>query len=128
MSDLISNDYRALLAEVKERIRAAQYAALRAVNTELIALYWDIGQMIVTRQQGETWGKSVVQQLAADLREEFPGVGGFSASNLWRMKVFHEVMPAVKNSHHWCEKSAGRTISSFSSAARTISSASITSG
>ena len=43
MSDLISNDYRALLAEVKERIRAAQYAALRAVNLELIALYWDIG-------------------------------------------------------------------------------------
>ena len=64
MSDLISNDYATLLAEVKERIRAAQYVALRAVNKELIALYWDIGQMIVTRQQGETWGKSVVQQLA----------------------------------------------------------------
>ena len=90
MSELISNDYGVLLAEVKERIRAAQYAALRAVNTELIALYWDIGQMIVTRQQGETWGKSVVQQLAADLREEFPGVTGFSAQNLWRMRQFYE--------------------------------------
>ena len=69
MSNLIPNDYATLLAEVKERIRVAQYAALRAVNKELIALYWDIGQMIVTRQHGGTWGKSVVQQLAADLRE-----------------------------------------------------------
>jgi len=90
MSNLIPNDYAALLADVKERISAAQYPARRAVNTQLIALYWDIGQMIVTRQQGKTWGKSVVQHLAADLRKEFPGVGGFSASNLWRMKVFQK--------------------------------------
>ena len=87
---LTLNDYATLLAEVKERIRAAQYAALRAVNQELIALYWDIGKLIVERQQGETWGKSVVEKLAADLRAEFPGIGGFSASNLWRMKLFYE--------------------------------------
>jgi predicted nuclease of restriction endonuclease-like (RecB) superfamily len=87
---LLLSDYTALLAEVKERIRAAQYEALRAVNKELIALYWDIGRMIVARQQGETWGKSVVQKLAADLRDEFPGISGFSAPNLWRMKQFYE--------------------------------------
>jgi len=90
MSDLLPNDYIKLLAEIKERIRTAQYAALRAVNKELIALYWDIGQMIVSRQQEETWGRSIVQQLAADLRNEFPGIGGLSASNLWRMKLFYE--------------------------------------
>ena len=84
------NDYANLLADVKERIRAAQYAALRAVNIELIELYWDIGRMIVERQQGETWGKSVVQKLARDLRDEFSGISGFSASNLWRMKSFYE--------------------------------------
>ena len=84
------NDYIKLLAKIKERIRSAQYAALRAVNRELIALYWDIGEMIVTRQQGETWGRSIVQRLAADLRSEFPGVSGFSAQNLWRMRQFYE--------------------------------------
>ena len=84
------NDYATLLAEVKERIRAAQYAALRAVNQELITLYWDIGKLIVERQQGKTWGKSVVEKLSADLRAEFPGISGFSASNLWRMKLFYE--------------------------------------
>ena len=85
-----SNFYRALLGEVKERIRSAQYEALKAVNKELVGLYWDIGRMIVERQDVEGWGKAVVEQLAADLRTEFPGVGGFSASNLWRMKAFFE--------------------------------------
>ena len=84
-------DYNQLLAEVKERIRSAQYAALKAVNTELVGLYWDLGRMIVERQVGETWGKSVVEKLSADLQREFPAVGGFSASNLWRMKAFFEL-------------------------------------
>ena len=53
-------------------------------------MYWDIGKTIVGRQQGETWGKSVVEQLAKDLRREFPEHKGFSASNLWRMKLFYE--------------------------------------
>jgi predicted nuclease of restriction endonuclease-like (RecB) superfamily len=82
--------YGALLGEIKQRIRSAQYEALRAVNRELIALYWDIGHLIVTRQEGETWGKSVVGTLAKDLGAEFPGITGFSASNLWRMKLFYE--------------------------------------
>lgn len=85
-----AQDYPALLAEVKARIQSAQYSALRAVNKELIGLYWDIGRMIVERQQAEGWGKAVVAQLAADLQVALPGTGGFSASNLWRMKGFFE--------------------------------------
>ncbi len=46
--------------------------------------------MIVGRQVDGSWGKAVVERLAADLQAEFPGVGGFSASNLWRMKSFYE--------------------------------------
>ncbi len=85
---LMLNDYATLLAEVKERIRAAQYEALRAVNKELIALYWDIGRMIVARQQNEKWGRAIVEKLAVDLRQEFPGLSGFSARNLWYMRSF----------------------------------------
>ena len=91
-----SNFYRALLGEVKERIRSAQYEALKAVNKELVGLYWDIGRLIVERQDVEGWGKAVVEQLAADLRTEFPGVGGFSASNLWRMKAFFEAYTGLE--------------------------------
>ena len=89
-------DYPRLLTEIKERIRSAQYEALKAVNKELVGLYWDIGRMIVERQDVEGWGKAVVEQLAADLRTEFPGVGGFSASNLWRMKAFFEAYTGLE--------------------------------
>lgn len=92
----LSTDYAGLLALVKERVRSAHYAALKAVNTELVGLYWDIGRMIVERQDAEGWGKAVVENLAADLRAEFPGVVGFSASNLWRMKGFFEIYQGVE--------------------------------
>ena len=83
-------EYADILEALKERVRSAQYAALKAVNTELVGLYWDVGRLLVERQTDGTWGKSVVQQLAVDLQQAFPGVGGFSASNLWRMKAFFE--------------------------------------
>lgn len=88
--DRLSHDeYFSLLSAVKERVRSAQYDALRTVNKELISLYWDIGRMIEERQKGETWGKSVVANLARDLQQEFPGIQGFSAQNLWRMRQFY---------------------------------------
>ena len=93
----VAQTYARLVADIKDRIRSAQYDALKAVNKALIALYWDIGKLIVERQKGDSWRKAVVERLAADLRAEFPGVGGFSASNLWRMKLFFETyQPAEK--------------------------------
>jgi predicted nuclease of restriction endonuclease-like (RecB) superfamily len=89
MSELTPTDYPALLGDVKRRIHEAQYEALKAVNKELIALYWDIGRMIAERQRAEAWGKSVVERLAQDLQAEFPGVGGFSARNIWYMRNFY---------------------------------------
>jgi predicted nuclease of restriction endonuclease-like (RecB) superfamily len=86
----LPEDYGTLLAEVKDRLRDAQYRALKAVNKELVGLYWDIGGMIVKRQTEEKWGRSVVRMLAVDLQNEFSGISGFSASNLWRMKNFYE--------------------------------------
>jgi len=90
MANIIPKGYGSLLGEIKERIRSAQYEALKAVNKEMILLYWDIGGMIVERQRGNTWGKSVVKILAKDLQSEFPGIKGFSAFNLWRMKKLYQ--------------------------------------
>jgi predicted nuclease of restriction endonuclease-like (RecB) superfamily len=89
LSKRLPDDYAALLAEVKERIRSAQYEALKVVNKELVALYRDIGKLIVERQDREGWGKSVVERLANDLQNEFPGVKGFSVQNLWYMRHFY---------------------------------------
>ena len=88
-NETLADDYGSLLGELKQRIRDAQYAALKAVNRELIGLYWDIGRTIVERQSGATWGKSVVENLAKDLQHEFPGIKGFSARNIWYMRDFY---------------------------------------
>jgi len=81
--------YGKLLEDLKTRIRTAQIKASLAVNRELIALYWHIGKSIVERQRVEGWGKSVVERLSADLGREFPGVAGFSTTNIWRMRMFY---------------------------------------
>jgi len=85
----IAADYTAFLTEVKGRILTARFQAGRAVNRELVMLYWDIGRGIVEKQQTAGWGDSVVERLAADLRAEFPGMRGFSGRSVWDMKRFY---------------------------------------
>ncbi len=81
--------YADFLLDIKNRIRQAQYLALKAVNSELIGLYWDIGKKIVEKQEKSGWGKSVVEVLSRDLQREYPGIKGFSSGNLWRMRNFY---------------------------------------
>jgi len=89
MKRVPENSYIEFLTHIKDRIRSAQYDALKAVNKELIQLYWDIGKMIVDQQDKHGWGKSIVENLAKDLQKEFSGVSGLSPSNLWRMRNFY---------------------------------------
>lgn len=86
---LSTPDYTAFLAEVKGRIQSARIAAGRAVNRELVLLYWDIGRGIVEKQKAVGWGESVVERLAADLRAEFPDMRSFSARTLRDTKRFY---------------------------------------
>lgn len=98
MSDVMkSAGYGTLLTELKTRIHTAQYAALRAVNKELIALYWDIGKLIGERQETDGWGKAVVERLSADLRAEFGEKSGFSVQNLWYMRKFYREYKSLAN-------------------------------
>jgi predicted nuclease of restriction endonuclease-like (RecB) superfamily len=82
-------DYTNFIGTIKERIRSAQYEALKAVNKELVGLYWDIGKMISEKQKELGWGKSVVENISKDLTQEF-SKGGFSVSNLWYMAQFYQ--------------------------------------
>ncbi len=81
--------YVDFVVSVKQRILQSQYEALKSVNKELIALYWDIGKSIVEKQDEFGWGKSVVKNLAGDLQQEFTGIKGFSVQNLWNMRSFY---------------------------------------
>ena len=85
--------YREWLAEVKNRVRATQFMAARAVNTEVIRLYWSIGYDILQRQANQGWGAKVVDRLVRDLRDEFPGQSGWSRSNLLYMRRLAESWP-----------------------------------
>jgi len=80
--------YGSFIKDIKALIYRRQYEALKKVNTELIQLYWEIGEEIDRKQREHGWGKSVVEILAKELQKEFPGVQGFSARNLWRMRCF----------------------------------------
>ena len=88
---IVAPGYSAFLTDVKSRIQTARLAAGRAVNRELVLLYWDIGRGILEKQSVQDWGESVVERLSADLRTEFPDMRGFSPGNLWRMRQFFEV-------------------------------------
>jgi predicted nuclease of restriction endonuclease-like (RecB) superfamily len=85
--------YAQLLDDLKARVRAAQLRAALAVNRELVLTYWQIGRAILERQEREGWGAKIVDRLAADLREAFPEMKGFSARNLKYMRAFAEAYP-----------------------------------
>jgi predicted nuclease of restriction endonuclease-like (RecB) superfamily len=86
-------DYAVWLVELKARIHAAQQRATLVVNRELVALYWQIGRDILTRQSNEGWGAKVIERLALDLRNAFPDMKGFSRANLMYMRAFADACP-----------------------------------
>lgn len=92
-----STAYQQFVADIKNRIRHAQYQALKKVNKELLSLYWDIGRSIKEKQETEGWGKYIVEKLSTDLQKEFPGIRGFSQANLWRMRSFYMTYHQAEN-------------------------------
>jgi DUF1016 N-terminal domain len=89
----IPADYATVLAEMKEAVRSARLRAHRAVNTELLGLYWTIGRTLVERRQDEGWGTNLIAKLAADLRSEFPDMSGLSPRSLAYMRSFALAWP-----------------------------------
>ncbi len=86
---LTTPEYRKFIQDLKARVTAARISAARAVNRDLILLYWDIGRAIVEKQQALGWGESVIDRVSRDLKEEFPATTGFSPRNLRDMKRFY---------------------------------------
>ncbi len=76
--------------EVIQLINKARASAYKAVNTELINLYWNIGKFISEQVTSQAWGKSVVSELAKYIEKKAPDCKGYSERNLWRMKQFYE--------------------------------------
>lgn len=88
---LAHSDYSAWLKELKVKIRSTQIRAALAASRELLLFYWELGGDISRKLEETNWGAKVIDQLAKDLRSEFPDIRGFSRRNLYYTKKFYEV-------------------------------------
>ena len=77
-------------AEVVQMIHSARYNAIKSVNTELVQLYWTIGEYISKKIASAEWGDAVVDGLAEYIQENHPEFKGFTRRGLYRMRQFYE--------------------------------------
>jgi len=84
----LPRDYAKILREIKRRIREERLRVVMAANSAMVLLYWDIGRLILERQERAGWGARVIDRLAADLREAYPDMKGLSPRNLKYMRAF----------------------------------------
>ncbi len=76
--------------DVIQLIKQSRFNAIKAVNSELIHLYWNIGEYISKKIENSEWGASVVDELAKFIQKNEPALKGFSNKNIWRMRQFYE--------------------------------------
>ena len=82
-------DYPKVLNELKQRVSTAQFRAAATVNSELVRLYLHIGKTL-HQTSAAGWGNRVIERLAKDLRKAFPGIAGFSRTNVFYMRQVYE--------------------------------------
>lgn len=93
MAAELPSDYAAILGELKQRLQAARVRAVLAANATMIMAYWEMGRVILGRQNAEGWGAKVIDRLSVDLREAFPDMQGLSPRNLKYMRAFAAAWP-----------------------------------
>ena len=74
-----------------EIIENSRRDAFKAVNRELINMYWEIGKFVSEKVGKNKWGKSVVKELSDFIQHKNEGIKGFSPQNIWRMKQFYDM-------------------------------------
>ena len=84
----LDKDFNSFVKELKQKIFLSQQQAIKAVNYELVLLYWDIGNSILQNQKQQGWGAKIVENLSSVLKKSFPNMSGFSSRNLKYMRQF----------------------------------------
>ena len=93
---VLPDDYADWISSLKKRIAGARQKIVLSANKEQIQLYHEIGRDILERQNRQGWGAKVIERISADLRDAFPEMKGFSASNLKYMRFFAQECPDIK--------------------------------
>ena len=94
MSDIVKTTEYAELTNAVQAIKGAilqsQQRALAAINQEQLALYYGIGRFVSMNTRNKNWGKGFIEAVSEQLRKELPGLRGFSAASLRKMRTFYE--------------------------------------
>jgi Protein of unknown function (DUF1016). len=88
-----NNDYITVIHDIKEQIKTAQRRLALAANGELFTLYWNIGRVI---NEYSTWGNKFIENLACDIKLDFPNARGYSVRNLKYMAKFAKTFPEIE--------------------------------
>lgn len=86
---VVTDEYKAWITAIKDKIRKSQIKASIKVNREMLELYWNIGADIVERQKNAKWGDGLLKQMSDDLKKSFPEMSGFSETNLKTMRLWY---------------------------------------
>lgn len=92
-SAMLPIGYEEWRKKIEHLIETSKLNAALHVNTDMLQLYWNIGNDIIAKQKQYGWGTQVVEQLSADLTRRFPDDKGYSTRNLHYMKKFAETYP-----------------------------------
>ncbi len=87
---LTTNEYKSFITDIKSKISHTQIEIASKVNSALLMFYWELGEMIFLKQKETKWGSKFIEQMAKDLKKEFPTLKGFSRTNLFYIKKFYE--------------------------------------
>jgi len=90
----MSNNYSQAIKIIKSAILKSRYRAAALANKELLSLYYGIGKYISENSRERAWGTAAIETISEKLQQELPGLRGFSAPNIKKMRMFFE---------QWCE-------------------------
>lgn len=90
MMDKINTQYNKAVQLIKSAILQNQLEAAKAVNRQMLALYYGVGKYVSDNTRKEVWGTGAIETISEQLRRELPGLRGFGVSNIKNMRQFYE--------------------------------------
>ena len=88
--DKISTQYNQAVQLIKSAILQNQLEAAKAVNRQMLALYYGVGKYVSDNTRKGVWGTGAIETISEQLRRELPGLRGFGVSNIKNMRQFYE--------------------------------------
>jgi len=93
----LSSELRTAVQTIKTAILQSQARAVKGVNQEQLALYYGVGRYISENTRNKKWGSGALKSISERLRQELPGLRGFSETNLKNMRTFYEAWNIIES-------------------------------